>query len=69
MSNGPIYNVMINYLPGALPVYCNDLSTPLLTVNLNLGTLLNLQNGREAFAAIPTSPNRRRCYALAARLC
>lgn len=55
MSNGTIYNVMINYLPGALSVYFNDLSTPLLTMNVNLGTLLNLQNGREAFIGFTSS--------------
>jgi len=55
MSNGTIYNVMIAYLPGALSVYFNDMSTPLLTVAVNLGTLLDLENGRDAFIGFTSS--------------
>lgn len=55
MSNGTIYNVMITYLPGALSVYFDDLSTPLLTVKVNLGTLLSLENGRDAYVGFTSS--------------
>jgi hypothetical protein len=55
MSNGTIYNVMITYLPGALAVYFDDFSSPLLTVNVNLGTLLNLENGRDAYIGFTSS--------------
>ena len=55
MSNGAIYNVMITYLPGALAIYFDDMANPLLTVNVNLGQLLNLQNGREAYIGFTSS--------------
>ena len=55
MSNGTIYDVTITYLPGALSIYFDDLSSPLLTVNVNLGSLLNLENGREAYIGFTSS--------------
>ena len=55
MSNGTVYDVMITYLPGALSVYFDNLSTPLLTVNVNLGNLLNLQNSTDAYIGFTSS--------------
>jgi len=55
MSNGAIYDVMINYLPGALEVYFDNLSTPILTVAVDLGQKLNLENGRSAFIGFTSS--------------
>ncbi len=55
MSDGTIYNVKINYLPGALSIYFDDLVNPLLTVNVNLGNLLSLQDGRNAFIGFTSS--------------
>lgn len=55
MSNGTIYNVMITYLPGSLSVYFDDMSNPLLTVSVNLGSLLDLENGREAYIGFTAS--------------
>ncbi|MBL8241659.1 MAG: PEP-CTERM sorting domain-containing protein [Bryobacterales bacterium] len=55
MSNGTIYDVMITYLPGALSIYFDDLSKPLLTVAVDLGRLLNLENGDSAYIGFTSS--------------
>ncbi len=55
MSNGTVYDVMITYLPGALSVYFDNMSAPLLTVNVNLGQVLNLENGTDAFIGFTSS--------------
>jgi len=55
MSDGTVYDVMITYLPGALSIYFDNLSIPLLTVNVNLATLLNLKNGTDAFIGFTSS--------------
>jgi hypothetical protein len=55
MSDGTIYNVMITYLPGALSVYFDNLSVPLLTVPVDLAQTLNLDNGRSAYIGFTSS--------------
>lgn len=55
MSNGTIYNVLINYTPGQLSVYFGNLLTPVLTVNVDLASKLNLQNGTDAFIGFTSS--------------
>lgn len=55
MSNGTVYDVMITYLPGALSIYFDDLSKPLLTVAVDLGWILNLENGRDAYIGFTSS--------------
>jgi len=55
MSNGTIYNVLINYTPGQLSVFFGSLLTPVLTVNVDLGSLLSLQNGTGAFIGFTSS--------------
>jgi hypothetical protein len=55
MSDGRIYNVMINYLPGLLAVYLEDMNVPLLTAAVDLGQLLDLDGGRSAFIGFTSS--------------
>jgi hypothetical protein len=44
-SDGNIHKVKIEYVPGTLRVFLDNLVTPVLTVNVDLGTLLSLPNG------------------------
>jgi hypothetical protein len=55
MSNGTIYDVTIKYQPGLLDVYFDNMANPLLSVNVDLGNLLNLQGGRSAFIGFTSS--------------
>jgi hypothetical protein len=55
LSDGTIYDVTITYLPGLLRVYFDNLSNPLLSINVDLGNLLNLQGGRSAFIGFTSS--------------
>ena len=55
LSNGSTYNARIVYNPGLLELYLTDFSTPLLSANVNLGTLLNLQNGTNVFVGFTSS--------------
>lgn len=55
MSDGTIYDVMIRYQPGLLDVYFDNMANPLLSVNVDLGTLLNLQGGRSAYIGFTSS--------------
>ena len=54
-ANGTTYNARIVYNPGLLQLYLTDFSTPILSANVNLGTLLNLQGGRNAFIGFTSS--------------
>lgn len=55
MSNGTIYNVLINYAPGQLSVYFGNLIVPVLSVNVDLGSQLNLHNGTDAYIGFTSS--------------
>lgn len=55
LSNGSVYDVIINYSPGLLSIFLNDLSNPLLTVAVDLGQLLNLENGTGAYIGFTSS--------------
>ncbi len=46
LSNSFIYLVKVQYVPGTMRVFLNDMTTPRLSVQVNLGTLLNLNQGR-----------------------
>ena len=45
LSDGNVHTAVIDYDPGTLRVFVDDLGTPLLIVNTTLSTLLNLNNG------------------------
>ena len=55
LSNGTTYNTRIVYNPGLLQLYLTDFSTPILSANIDLGTLLKLQGGRNAFIGFTSS--------------
>lgn len=55
MSNGTIYTERIVYSPGTMNVFFNDLSTPILSVAVDLSTLLNLDGGRRAYIGFTSS--------------
>jgi len=55
LSDGTAYNARVVYAPGLLQLYLTDMSTPLLAANVNLGTLLNLQDGKNAFIGFTSS--------------
>lgn len=55
LSNGTTYNARIVYNPGLLQLYLTDFSTPILSANVDLGTLLKLQGGRNAFIGFTSS--------------
>jgi hypothetical protein len=44
-SNGLVHRVRILYTPGTFLVFLDNLNTPVLNLNVNLGTLLSLPNG------------------------
>jgi hypothetical protein len=44
-SNGAVHRVRILYMPGSFRVFLDNLNTPVLNLNVNLGTLLSLSNG------------------------
>lgn len=45
LSDGNVHTAKIAYTPGTLEIYLNDLTTPVLTVPLDLENTLNLDNG------------------------
>ncbi len=46
MKDGALHTVSINYTPGTLQVFMDNLTNPVLTIpNLNLANLLSLDNG------------------------
>jgi hypothetical protein len=46
MKDGAVHGVSINYTPGTLQVFMDNLTNPVLTIpNLNLSSLLSLDNG------------------------
>jgi Bacterial lectin len=46
MKDGALHTVSINYVPGTLQVFMDNLNSPILTIpNLNLSSLLSLDNG------------------------
>jgi hypothetical protein len=55
MSDGTIYDVMIRYQPGFLDIYFDNMANPLLSVNVDLGNLINLQGGRNAYIGFTSS--------------
>jgi hypothetical protein len=55
LSDGTAYNARVIYAPGLLQLFLTDMSTPLLAANVNLGTLLNLQDGKNAFIGFTSS--------------
>ncbi|MBM3786446.1 MAG: PEP-CTERM sorting domain-containing protein [Acidobacteria bacterium] len=55
MSNGAIYDALINYRPGQLSVYFGNTLVPILTVNVDLATTLNLANGTDAYIGFTSS--------------
>ena len=46
LSDGTIRTARIAYTPGTLNVFVDDLSTPVLSVNVDLATMLSLDNGQ-----------------------
>lgn len=46
LDDGQVHTAKIDYTPGTLRVFLDNLSTPLLTVPLDLGTKLNTDAGR-----------------------
>jgi glucose/arabinose dehydrogenase len=44
-SDGQVYTVRIDYVPGTLHVYLDDFSAPVLSASVDLGSLLNLDAG------------------------
>jgi hypothetical protein len=47
-ADSTVHTVRITYAPGTMDIYLDNLSTPVLSVSVNLSTLLNLNSG-EAF--------------------
>ena len=46
LSDGRIHTARIQYRPGTLDIYIDNLTTPVLTVALNLASTLNLDDGK-----------------------
>lgn len=46
MSGGNLHTARIAYTPGTLSVFIDDLEQPVLTVRVDLDTLLELDNGK-----------------------
>ena len=55
MSNGDIYSVHIHYAPGNLVIYLDDFATPILSVNVDLASKLNLSQGTNAYIGFTSS--------------
>ncbi len=45
LADGNLHTVVLQYDPGTLSIYVDNLGVPLLTVNVTLDSLLNLNNG------------------------
>lgn len=48
-ADGTVHTGRITYAPGTMDIYLDNLTTPVLTVSVNLATLLNLSGGDSAF--------------------
>ena len=46
LVDGHIHTAFLDYVPGTLSLFIDDLSSPLLSISLNLDTTLALDNGR-----------------------
>ncbi len=46
LSEGEVHTVTVKYIPGTLQIFMDDLSTPVLTVPVDLGTTLDLDSGK-----------------------
>ena len=55
LSDGTAYNARVVYSPGLLQLFLTDMSTPLLAASVDLGTLLNLQDGKNGFIGFTSS--------------
>jgi hypothetical protein len=55
MSDGSIYSVRVHYNPGTLAIYLEDMTAPLLTVNVDLANKINLQQGTQAYIGFTSS--------------
>ncbi len=55
LSNGDAYNARIVYTPGLLQVFLTDMSAPILAANVDLASLLNLQDGQNAYIGFTSS--------------
>jgi hypothetical protein len=57
MKSGKPVNVRVNYIPGTLSIFLTDVdaATPVVSVALDLGTLLNLQEGTSALIGFTAS--------------
>ena len=54
-ASGSIYQARIDYRPGSLKVFFVDMSNPVMDVNVDLRTLLALQDGNGAFIGFTSS--------------
>lgn len=48
-ADGGVHTGRVTYAPGTMDIYLDNLTTPVLTVSVNLGTLLSLDKGGQAF--------------------
>lgn len=48
-GDGAVHTVRLSYAPGILDIYLDNLVTPVLSVNINLGSTLGLHAGSDAF--------------------
>ena len=46
MSDGNVHTVKIDYMPGTMKIYMDNLSTPVLTVAIDLAKKINLNQGK-----------------------
>jgi hypothetical protein len=46
MSDGDVHTAMIDYLPGEMNIFMDNLSEPVLTIEINLSDILFLDNGK-----------------------
>jgi hypothetical protein len=45
-ADGTVHTARISYAPGTMDIYLDNLTTPIMTVSVNLATLLNLDSGQ-----------------------
>jgi hypothetical protein len=46
LADGSVHNAKVTYVPGTLTIFLDDLTSPVLTVPVDLGTTLSLDNGQ-----------------------
>jgi hypothetical protein len=46
LADGSVHNAKVAYVPGTLTIFLDDLTSPVLTVPIDLGTTLSLDNGQ-----------------------